>query len=161
MENKEFEALNELEEELKWAHNDGVTLTKYDEKRFNVIKQALLELKAIKEAKPSEALEDSLKLYKMVESAGNGKGFDLVEAWKYHDTIKQALTTKSKKEQALEIIVKKIWRLKDHKKCIYGTYENYVSDFKRRYEGNLTRYRKYELTQEEYDLLKEVSKDED
>ncbi len=76
------------------------------------------------------------------------------------ETIKQTLTTKSKKEQALEIIVKKIWRLKDHKKCIYGTYENYVSDFKRRYEGNLTRYRKYELTQEEYDLLKEVLKNE-
>jgi hypothetical protein len=39
---KEIEkALKELEEELKWTHNDGVNLTKYDEERFNVIKQAL------------------------------------------------------------------------------------------------------------------------
>jgi hypothetical protein len=39
---KEIEkALKELEEELKWTHNDGVNLTKYDESLFNVIKQAL------------------------------------------------------------------------------------------------------------------------
>ena len=117
MNDKVFEALSELEEEAKWCNHDGETLTKYDEERFNVIKQALLELKEIKEAKPSEALEDSLKLYKMVESAGNGKDFDLVEAWKYHsylveawkyhDTIKQTLTTKSKKEQAFDVIVEK------------------------------------------------------
>ena len=107
MNDKVFEALSELEEEAKWCHHDGETLTKYDEERFNVIKQALLELKAIKEANPSEALECSLKLYKMVESAGNGNGFNLNEAWKYHSTIKQALTTKSKKEQAFDVIVEK------------------------------------------------------
>lgn len=48
-------------------------------------------LETIENAEPSEALECSLKLYKMVESAGNGNGFSLNEAWKYHTTIKQAL----------------------------------------------------------------------
>jgi hypothetical protein len=38
---KGLEALNELEEEAKWCNHDGETLTKYDEERFNVIKQAL------------------------------------------------------------------------------------------------------------------------
>lgn len=38
-----------------------------------------------------EALECSLKLYKMVESAGNDNGFNLNEAWEYHETIKQVL----------------------------------------------------------------------
>jgi hypothetical protein len=75
-------------------------------KILNNIKQALLELKSIKEANPSEALECSLKLYKMVESAGNGNGFNLNEAWKYHKNIKQALTTKSKKEQAFDFLTK-------------------------------------------------------
>ena len=42
MKDKVFEAFSELEEEAKWCHNDGETLTKYDEERFNVIRQALL-----------------------------------------------------------------------------------------------------------------------
>lgn len=42
-------------------------------------------------SKSLEALECSLKLYKMVESAGNDNGFSLNEAWEYHETIKQAL----------------------------------------------------------------------
>lgn len=42
-------------------------------------------------SKELEALECSLKLYKMVESAGNDNGFNLNEAWEYHKIIKQAL----------------------------------------------------------------------
>jgi hypothetical protein len=91
-------ALKELEEELKWTHNDGVNLTKYDEERFNVIKQSLLELKAIKEAKPSEAmkcLERIDKEYASIESD---------DFYNCYETIKQTLTTKSKKEKAFDII---------------------------------------------------------
>lgn len=43
-------------------------------------------------SKVLDALECSLKLYKMVESAGNDNGFNLNEAWEYHKIIKQALT---------------------------------------------------------------------
>lgn len=67
-------------------------LTEREHKEFlGVVEKALTEYEAIDNAKPSEALECSLKLYKMAESAGNGNGFNLNEAWKYHKTIKQAL----------------------------------------------------------------------
>lgn len=42
-------------------------------------------------SKELEAIECSLKLYKMVESAGNNNGFNLNEAWEYHENIKQTL----------------------------------------------------------------------
>lgn len=42
MEKEVEKALKELEEELKFTHNDGVNLTKYDESLFNVIKLALM-----------------------------------------------------------------------------------------------------------------------
>lgn len=60
---------------------------------------ALNELKAIEESNPSEAMECSLKLYKMVESAGNGNGFNLNEAWKYHNTIKQYILKAQEQEK--------------------------------------------------------------
>lgn len=68
----------------------------------NRLKQALTELQAIKETQPSEAMEDSLKLYKMVESAGNGNGFNLNEAWEYHNIIKQALIKAQEQEKKIE-----------------------------------------------------------
>jgi hypothetical protein len=104
---KEIEkALKELEEELKWTHNDGVNLTKYDEERFNVIKQALLELKSIKEADPSEALR-KLDIIRHLEIGFDKNG----NAITLNDTsalkiIEQALTTKSEKEKAFDVIKK-------------------------------------------------------
>jgi thiamine biosynthesis lipoprotein ApbE len=101
------EALKELEEELKWTHNDGVNLTKYDESLFNV--------------------------------------------------IKQALTTKSKKEQALDVIIKKevslfkirdFYGLKDFESC--SSYNAYREAFN---------YKNKEmLTEEEFNLIKEMLK---
>jgi hypothetical protein len=144
MENKEFEALNELEEELKWAHNDGVTLTKYDEKRFNVIKQALLELKEIKEAKPSEALERIN--CEIIEDYPTGN-FLVGMTPEEHSAIKQALTTKSKKEQAFDIIKEKQVDVGYFITC--GSLEEYnVCCF----DESVNK----KLTQEEFNLLKEA-----
>jgi hypothetical protein len=66
---------------------------------LEIVEQAITELKTIKEANPSEAMECSLKLYKMVDSAGNGKGFSLNKAWEYHKTIKQALLKAQEQEK--------------------------------------------------------------
>ena len=73
-----------LTEEQKLSKNCFLDYCKYIAKELNRLEQ-------IDNAKPSEALECSLKLYKMVESAGNGNCFNLNEAWEYHKTIKQAL----------------------------------------------------------------------
>jgi thiamine biosynthesis lipoprotein ApbE len=98
--NKEFEkALKELEEELKWTHNDGVNLTKYDESLFNI--------------------------------------------------IKQALTTKSKKEQAFDIA---------NKKCV-DMYKLSIADNVVSY-NKWTEFDEYWLTEEEYNLIKEVLKND-
>lgn len=42
-------------------------------------------------------------LYQMVSSAGNGKDFDLVVAWKYHEIIEQALTELEETKKINEI----------------------------------------------------------
>ena len=102
--NKEIEkALKELEEELKWTHNDGVNLTKYDESLFNV--------------------------------------------------IKQALTTKSKKEQAFDIIKEK--NVNIGIVSVVGSLEQYNQTYVYDYMLNV----KWCLTKEEFDLLKEVLND--
>lgn len=73
---------------------------------------------------------------------------------------KQALTTKSKKEQALEIIVKKNVDIYSIKVCINAEHYNVViksKNFNNKYSYEIW----YNLTQEEFDLLKEVIKNED
>jgi hypothetical protein len=135
-------ALKELEEELKWTHNDGVNLTKYDEERFNVIKQALSELKSIKEAKPTEALKQVTYLSAILPDWQRvNNGVDSLSI------IKQALTTKSEKEQAFDIA---------NKKCVNMfrlAVVNDVSSYNKWVE-----FDEYQLTEEEFDLLKEVLK---
>jgi hypothetical protein len=138
------EALKELEEELKWTHNDGVNLTKYDEERFNVIKQALLELKEIKEAKPSEALKQVTYLSAILPDWQRvNNGVDSLSI------IKQALTTKSKKEQAFDIA---------NKKCINMFRLAVVNDVNP--YNKWVEFDEYQLTEEEYNLIKGVLKND-
>ena len=123
-----------------------------------------------------EALECSLKLYKMVESAGNDNGFNLNEAWEYHKIIKQTLLkaqkqekenkvlkacikdweddyehlkfASEKKEKALEIIKEKCYFM-PLSKIKNLSYDLYVRWF------DLNHYDiKSLLTREEFDLLK-------
>lgn len=114
----------------------------------NKLKQALTELQAIKEAKPSEALRklDTIRHLEMGFDK-NGKPITL------NDTsalkiIEKALITKSKKEQAFDIIKTKcvdIDYLKNDCHFLLVLYNKYLIDDK-------------QLTKEEYDLLKEVLK---
>jgi hypothetical protein len=136
-------ALKELEEELKWAHNDGVNLTKYDEERFNVIKQALTELKSIKETDHTEALKQVTYLSAILPDWQRvNNGVDSLSI------IKQALTTKSKKEQAFDIA---------NKKCVNMFRLAVVNDVNS--YNKWAEFDEYQLTEEEFDLLKEVLND--
>lgn len=67
-----------------------------------VIDLILQNLKECDNANLNEALDCSLKLYKMVESAGNDKGFNLNEAWEYHNTIKHSLLKAIKQEDKVK-----------------------------------------------------------
>ena len=100
--------------------------------------------------KELEALECSLKLYKMVESAGNDNGFNLNEAWEYHETIKQTLIKAQKQEKALEIIKKK--NVNIGLVNVLGSVEQYNQTYV--YDNMLNV--KWCLTREEFDLLEEV-----
>lgn len=135
-----------------------------------------------------EALECSLKLYKMVESAGNDNGFNLNEAWEYHETIKQALLElKAIKdanpsealkaldrnivvirekdytiiEQALvkaqeqEKVLKVILKKRIDLESFYSTFVKDNLDYKY-YEKYYGTYGLEKLTQEEFELLKKV-----
>lgn len=70
--------------------------------------------------------------------------------------IRQSLKAKSKKEQALEIIVAKKVNLYGLKGIIwFSTYTSYKEWF-----GTLKYSKKYRLTEEEFSLLKEMLKNE-
>ena len=98
-----------------------------------------------------DALECSLKLYKMVESAGNDKGFNLNEAWEYHKTIKQTLLKAQEQEKILSVIFKKRIDLES----FYSTFVKDDLDYKY-YEKYYGTYGLEKLTQEEFNSLKEV-----
>ncbi len=103
--------------------------------------------KEIEKAKSNEALED----LEVINNYGCGindnlKFSEVFE--KEYTTIKQALTTKSKKEQAFDIA---------NKKCV-DMYRLAVADNVASY-NKWTEFDEYWLTEEEYDLLKEVLND--
>jgi hypothetical protein len=138
---KEFEKALNCVDILK---EDGCITTIYQGKALETIRQALIELKSIKEANPSEALKQVTYLSAILPDWQRvNNGVDSLSI------IKQALTTKSKKEQAFDIA---------NKKC--------VNMFRLAVDDNVVEYNKwagfdeYQLTEEEFNLLKEVLKNE-
>ena len=131
-------------EALDWLKNDCYVESPQDEtfdECCDVIEKALLELKAIKEAKPSKALECLHKVASKVELA------DCDDYWEVRNAyakVEQALLKAEKLEKAWEIVVKKhvaIFWIKESKSVDdynYGTGEA------------------MKLTQQEFELLKEV-----
>ena len=93
---KEFEAFRDILGILSAVSGCEVDM---DSERIKTVQQALTELKAIKEAKPSEAMECLEKLPYMSQGYGNWK--------EYYNTIKQALLKAQEQDKALEIIKKK------------------------------------------------------
>ena len=108
-------------------------------------------------SKELEALECSLKLYKMVESAGNNNGFNLNEAWEYNKIIKQALIKaqeQEKKLKALEIIKEK--KVNMYHIWVFDNYQQYKEHYP------FSEYHAIEdmLTFKEFIFLKEVKDNE-
>jgi len=116
---------------------------------YDLIYDALNELKTIKESNPSEALS------RIEECWYDDPYTDREDNLTYEDdidTIKQALTTKSKKEQAFDIIKEK--NVNIGIVTVVGSLEQYNQTYV--YDNMLNV--KWCLTEEEFDLLKEVLK---
>ncbi len=150
---KEYlEALERLKENSYYVDDKNM------KEDYNIIKQALLELKAIKEANPSEALryvngkiadlEDDLQHYTMVEK-DKCREFYIREDLKQFTNIKQALLKAQEQEKVLEIAFKKRIDLES----FYSSFVENDYDYNF-YEKRYGTYGKYELTEEEFELLK-------
>jgi hypothetical protein len=144
---KEFEKALNCVDILK---EDGCITTIYQGKALETIRQALIELKSIKEANPSEALKQVTYLSAILPDWQRvNNGVDSLSI------IKQALTTKSKKEQAFDIIKER--EVDVNLLNIRHSAETYNDDYyKIHYSYNVAGYL---LTEEEFDLLKEVLND--
>lgn len=141
--NKEFEALDFLKQQaIAFEHSE--LAIKVANENHTIVKQALTELKQIKEAKPSEALECLRSLDIQVRFIGI---LDVPSWEKYLPTIKQALLKAQEQDKVLEII-KNIIKFGDDLSAIlnFNTYEEYD-------EWSWD----YELTEEEFELLKRWS----
>ena len=112
-------------------------------------KQALLELKAIKDANPSEALEclEEMAKYRIEYSEYLMPIKDISE----YKTIKQTLLKAQEQEKVLKVILKKRIDLES----FYSTFVKDDLDYKY-YEKYYGTYGLEKLTQEEFLLLKEV-----
>ena len=157
-----FELNKNVTEQYVYGYFNAIEnlLEEYNIENFDELKKLLQ--KEIKEANPSEALRklDIIRHLEIGFDKINGKPITLNDTSGLN-IIEKALTTKSKKEQAFDLIVKKLNPLKDHYekvllRSIAFDYEDYLERFKHRYSGELTRLRKYKLTEEEFDILKEM-----
>jgi hypothetical protein len=123
---------------------DGCITTIYQGKALETIRQALIELKSIKEANPSEALKQVTYLSAILPDWQRvNNGVDSLSI------IKQALTTKSKKEQAFDIA---------NKKCVNMFRLSVVNDVNS--YNKWAEFDEYQLTEEEYNLIKGVLKND-
>lgn len=140
---KELEALERLampdELHIKECKKLGIGLTE----DYDVVEQALLELQAIKEANPSEALECLEALEQDIKDR-----VILAEdrQLKICAVIKQALLKAQKEHNALEII-------KKTKNIKVSFYENGSG---KHYKIEFDKTRNQTITEEEFNLLKEV-----
>lgn len=133
---------------------------------YEIVKQALQELQAIKNAKPSEAME-------RFDYIGNDIIFaydDDYVSYDYTDDveyIKQALIKAQEQEKVLNVIIKKnvsVWGFRNRvfgyqkeqngNKIINDTYEYYLNNFGCYHNGFDIEL----LTKEEFDILKEYFK---
>jgi len=109
---------------------------------IDIVNNALLELKAIKEAKPSEALkwlEKSKNI--IIEDNGDFITFDCL---KVYSVCEQALIKAQEQEKVLEILKKKE----------IDTFMLMLCDNVEQYNSGLKNKPNRQLTQEEFDLLK-------
>jgi len=154
-------------ERLVCCDEDIGYTSKYVERDFNIVKQALQRLEAIDNANPSEVLEDLKKLRGMEISAMPFKddcGIQEVDLndirkvgsqlntdfRKYTDTIAQALLKAQEQEKVLNVIFEKNVDIELIK--LYKNYKDYcISKEKYLLRKDLW------LTEEEFELLKKYA----
>ena len=142
---KEFEALKELEilkQYVKVKNDWGAEYTV--DSAYNTVKQALTELKSIKEAKPSEAMEILNEFSKGLVNKEIGMiCFNQIWFENQIEILKQTLQSKSLAERCWEIC---------REKCVEVNkiYSGYTLE-----EYNKNQYRDCELTEAEFNTLKE------
>lgn len=112
---------------------------------YEIVKQALLELQSIKEANPSEALECLECLYCEPEDCRSK------ERAKDYDAIKNHILKSQEEHRSLEILKKNRVDIES----FYTTFIDNAYNYKF-YEISYGTYGKYKLTEEEFNLLKEV-----
>ncbi len=159
--NKEFEVLEMLSNGIRYKKefigNDTYRL--YIKKNeIKSLEKYLTELKAIKEAKPSEAMEelDFMGNYKIPTANGSQHLKDFCN--RHFAIIKQALLKAQEQEKVLEIICEKNVKMYAFKRDTYVlgkdfTYKLYLNSLGYYHSG----FDVKTLTQEEFDLLKRRS----
>ena len=125
------------------TNNGNQHLKDFCDIEFAILKQALTELKQIKEANPSEAMESLERIDKEYSTIKN-EDFKIC-----FNTIKQTLLKAQKQEKILSVIFKKRIDLES----FYSTFVKDDLDYKY-YEKYYGTYGLEKLTQEEFDLLK-------
>lgn len=113
-------------------------------KELDVIIQALTELNAIKEANPSEALEDFEKMIQQVFQVDSE--FEI-----YRDKVKQHILKSQEQEKVLRIVFEKRINVDKFVMDFINDEKFYGYEY---YKENYLRYGIGLLTQEEFDLLK-------
>ena len=136
---KSLEALKRMKENSYYVDDKNL------KEDFSILEQALLELKQIKEAEPSEAMESLERIDKEYATIEN-EDFKIC-----FNTIKQTLLKAQEQEKILSIILKKRIDLES----FYSTFikDNLSYKYYEKYYGT---YGLEKLTKEEYDILKEV-----
>ena len=136
---------SEALDRLYKCNDDDYTLG-YQRHDYKLLQEALQRLEAIDNAKPSEALKciDVLKEDGCITTLYQGKALE---------TIRQTLLKAQEQEKVLDIIKKKNVDVYNLKTCI--NLEHYNSEIRLKNQNNTYSYEIwYELTQEEFDLLK-------
>ena len=137
------------------------------EEEFNIIEQSLLELKAIKEAKPSEAFKCLHILAKQIELDENTDFWEIKNA---HKTVEQYILKAEKLEKVWKIVKEKCLHTDNlNYVAVCINYDMYKAKMSEKYDTKVVKtdwndkylldYLKL-LTQQEFGLLKEMAEND-
>lgn len=157
---KELEALDKLAKQIELDEDADFWEIKNAHK---IVEKALLELQSIKEAKPSEAMGELETLKEMLNEFVKHNLID-----KAFTTIKQALLKAEKQEKAWGIVKEKCLHTDNlNYVAVCINYDMYKEKMRQKHDTKVVKIDWNDkfvldclklLTQEEFDLLKEMTK---
>ena len=124
---KEFEALEDFKELKEVLANQKIKYAGIVNFNLDTIEQALAELKAIKEAKPSEALKCLENLRKSANTFCQHMPEQCELNKKYADTIKQALLKQLSGSQYTNIVLDEAVKPSEAMECLERIDKEYAS----------------------------------